>query len=247
VQNNGDMGEVLVGDVLFRRYVVLFDLTMPHQVALGFGLRNRSYTLGTSHAVVTKHAVAKVSTDSQGFPSNYPGPPLATDIVSIQNKHNTQYALLLPHLHVFHLHHYHHHNFLSHSCFQPNSIVTCSQVLHQRVDRIAAAALQSDFRHRLIRIWCVQPMRPRRCRQFFRERVHVWCQIAGCVAYAEQRLGPFLGHAVHFDCCGMPRCFAFAFLFRCCNKSCPKQIGVFLLAEYRGHRGTDGYSALEIA
>jgi hypothetical protein len=111
VQSNGDMGEVLVGDVLFRRYVVLFDLTMPHKVALGFGLRNRSYTLGTSHAVVTKHAVAKVSTDGQGFPSNYPGPPLATDIVSIQNKHNTQYALLLSHLHFFHLHHYHHHQF----------------------------------------------------------------------------------------------------------------------------------------
>jgi hypothetical protein len=94
VQSNENMNEVLVGDVLFRRYVVLFDLTMPHQVMLGFGLRDRSYTLGTSHPVVTKHAVAKVSKDGQGIPPSYPGPPLATDIVSIQNKRNTQYAAL---------------------------------------------------------------------------------------------------------------------------------------------------------
>ncbi len=92
VQSNSGMTEVLVGDVLFRRYVVLFDLTVPHQVMLGFGLRNRSYALGTSHAVVTKHAVAKISKDGQGVPGHYPGPPLATDTVAILNMRNTQCA-----------------------------------------------------------------------------------------------------------------------------------------------------------
>ena len=90
VQSNNDMAEILVGDVLFRRYVVMFDLTLPHNVMLGFGLRNRAYTLGSSHAVVTKHAVAKVSSDGSGVPANYPGPPLATDTVAILNKRNTQ-------------------------------------------------------------------------------------------------------------------------------------------------------------
>jgi hypothetical protein len=93
VQSNDDMTEVLVGDVLFRRYVVLFDLTLPHQVMLGFGLRNRSYSLGLSHAVISKHAVAKVTSDGAGVPRNYPGPPLATDTVSISNRLNTQCVL----------------------------------------------------------------------------------------------------------------------------------------------------------
>ncbi len=92
VQMNSDMSEILVGDVLFRRYVVLFDLTMPHKVMLGFGLRNLSYVLGTSHAVVTKHAVTKRSAEGAGVPPDYPGPPIATDTVVIQNKRNTQCA-----------------------------------------------------------------------------------------------------------------------------------------------------------
>ncbi len=94
VQSNNGMAELLVGDVLFRRYVVLFDLTLPHQIMLGFGLRNRSYTIGTSHAVVTKHAVTKISKEERGksIPAHYPGPPLATDTVSIFNRRNTQYA-----------------------------------------------------------------------------------------------------------------------------------------------------------
>jgi hypothetical protein len=106
VQMNSDMTEVLVGDVLFRRYVVLFDLTLPHQVMLGFGLRNVSYALnssiffllksisryalGSSHPVVSKHAVAKVSQDGVDVPQGYAGPPIASDTVPILNKRNTQ-------------------------------------------------------------------------------------------------------------------------------------------------------------
>jgi hypothetical protein len=91
VQMNSDMTEILVGDVLFRRYVVLFDLTLPHQVMLGFGLRNLSYALGSSHAVVSKHPIAKISKDGSDVPPAYAGPPIASDTVSILNKRNTQY------------------------------------------------------------------------------------------------------------------------------------------------------------
>ena len=48
-------GGILVGDVLFRRYVVLFDLRhYPESVVIGIGKQNPKYTVATKHDSVTK-------------------------------------------------------------------------------------------------------------------------------------------------------------------------------------------------
>ncbi|EKX44705.1 hypothetical protein GUITHDRAFT_109483 [Guillardia theta CCMP2712] len=51
----GGMPMVLVGDVLFRRYVVMFDLsTFPGPVTIGIGKRNPNYKLATKHETISK-------------------------------------------------------------------------------------------------------------------------------------------------------------------------------------------------
>jgi hypothetical protein len=88
---------ILVGDVIFRKYVVMFDLTMyPSQVMLGIGRRNPAYKAGTSHPIVKKLAAAKQVGMHGPLPEiggkKYEA-PLATDVVGVYNKMETQYFI----------------------------------------------------------------------------------------------------------------------------------------------------------
>lgn len=56
----GGMPMVLIGDVLFRRYVVMFDLTtFPGPVTIGIAKRNPNYKLSSKHEYVSKLAAKK--------------------------------------------------------------------------------------------------------------------------------------------------------------------------------------------
>jgi hypothetical protein len=88
---------ILVGDVIFRKYVVMFDLTMyPSQVMLGIGRRNPDYKAGTSHPIVKKLAASKQVGMHGPLPEiggkKYQA-PLATDVVGVYNKMETQYFI----------------------------------------------------------------------------------------------------------------------------------------------------------
>jgi hypothetical protein len=88
---------ILVGDVIFRKYVVLFDLTMyPSQVMLGIGRRNPAYKAGTSHPIIKKVAASKQVGMHGPLPEiggkKYQA-PLATDVVGVYNKMETQYFI----------------------------------------------------------------------------------------------------------------------------------------------------------
>lgn len=86
---------VLVGDVLFRRYVVMFDLTaFPGPVTIGIGKRNPNYKLATKHEYVKKIAAVKkpaqIITETKAIKKGYHY-PLAADRVPVVNHESTQY------------------------------------------------------------------------------------------------------------------------------------------------------------
>jgi hypothetical protein len=88
---------ILVGDVIFRKYVVMFDLTMyPSQVMLGIGRRNPAYQAGSSHPIVKKVAASKQVGMHGPLPEiggkKYVA-PIATDVVGVYNKMETQYFI----------------------------------------------------------------------------------------------------------------------------------------------------------
>lgn len=88
---------ILVGDVIFRKYVVMFDLTMyPSQVMLGIGRRNPAYEAGSSHPIVKKVAASKQVGMHGPLPEiggkKYVA-PIATDVVGVYNKMETQYFI----------------------------------------------------------------------------------------------------------------------------------------------------------
>ena len=91
----GGMPMVLVGDVLFRRYVVMFDLTaFPGPVTIGIGKRNPNYKLATAHEYVKKITAVKkpaqVITETKAIKKGYHY-PIAADRVPVVNHESTQY------------------------------------------------------------------------------------------------------------------------------------------------------------
>ena len=57
----GGMPMVLIGDVFFRRNVVMFDLThFPGPITIGIAKRDPSYKLATRHSYVSKIQAHKV-------------------------------------------------------------------------------------------------------------------------------------------------------------------------------------------
>eukprot|EP00802_Teleaulax_amphioxeia_P011055 Tamp_11085.p1 GENE.Tamp_11085~~Tamp_11085.p1 ORF type:complete len:525 (-),score=133.37 Tamp_11085:383-1957(-) len=91
----GGMPMVLVGDVLFRRYVVMFDLTsFPGPVTIGIGKRNPNYKLATEHEYVKKipavKSPAQVITETKAIKKGYHY-PIAADRVPVVNHESTQY------------------------------------------------------------------------------------------------------------------------------------------------------------
>jgi len=99
---------ILVGDVLFRRYLVMFDLSkFPNQVVLGIARRKEGYkpAVHHSHAVVKKVVAHKKAGAPQGethVPRHQrqhapPGPPyrppFAGDRMPVYNKEDTQYFI----------------------------------------------------------------------------------------------------------------------------------------------------------
>jgi len=86
---------ILVGDVLFRRYVVMFDLTaFPERVLIGIGKRKAGYQLGAPHPVINKMAAVKVAGKPGGeqVAAKYKAPK-ATDRIAIWNQEETQYFI----------------------------------------------------------------------------------------------------------------------------------------------------------
>jgi len=86
---------ILVGDVLFRRYVVMFDLTrFPEAVLMGIAKRKADYVPGTKHPVVKKVAAIKVSGQPKGSQGKvrYKA-PIADNTIPIFNKEETQYFI----------------------------------------------------------------------------------------------------------------------------------------------------------
>mmetsp|Transcript_3454 Transcript_3454/g.8250 ORF Transcript_3454/g.8250 Transcript_3454/m.8250 type:complete len:549 (-) Transcript_3454:117-1763(-) len=91
----GGMPMVLVGDVLFRRFVVMFDLTtFPGPVTIGIAKRNPDYKLASKHEYVTKIAAhkhpAQVISETKAISPKYHA-AIASDRVPVVNHENTQY------------------------------------------------------------------------------------------------------------------------------------------------------------
>mmetsp|Transcript_44370 Transcript_44370/g.111080 ORF Transcript_44370/g.111080 Transcript_44370/m.111080 type:complete len:509 (+) Transcript_44370:11-1537(+) len=91
----GGMPMVLIGDVLFRRYVVMFDLTtFPGPVTIGIAKRNPNYKLSSKHEYVSKIAAhkqpAQVITETKAIKKGYHA-AIASDRVPTVNHENTQY------------------------------------------------------------------------------------------------------------------------------------------------------------
>jgi hypothetical protein len=89
---------LLVGDVFFRRYLVLFDLQQyPERVVIGMGLHNPAYGLldfyGASQTI-PKIAADKVQTvvNLTNAPPGYKA-PLASDRIPMYNQLQTQYFI----------------------------------------------------------------------------------------------------------------------------------------------------------
>jgi len=91
----GGMPMVLVGDVLFRRYVVMFDLTnFPGPVTIGIAKRNTNYKIATEHEYVSKIQAhkqpAQYIAETKAIRKGYHA-AVATDRVPVVNHENTQY------------------------------------------------------------------------------------------------------------------------------------------------------------
>lgn len=93
-------GGILVGDVLFRRYLVLFDLRKyPETVVIGIGKQNPKYAAlkpGQTHETVPKLAAYKRKplNISDTAPPRY-RPPMARDRIPVWNQEETQYFVNL--------------------------------------------------------------------------------------------------------------------------------------------------------
>eukprot|EP00282_Hemiselmis_andersenii_P034861 CAMPEP_0169453540 /NCGR_PEP_ID=MMETSP1042-20121227/14812_1 /TAXON_ID=464988 /ORGANISM="Hemiselmis andersenii, Strain CCMP1180" /LENGTH=571 /DNA_ID=CAMNT_0009565579 /DNA_START=32 /DNA_END=1747 /DNA_ORIENTATION=- len=90
-------GGILVGDVLFRRYVVLFDLRhYPESVVIGIGKQNPHYKPAKHHHAITKVPAYKRKplNISDSAPPRYKA-PMATDRIPIWNQEETQYFINL--------------------------------------------------------------------------------------------------------------------------------------------------------
>jgi len=89
-------GGLLVGDVLFRRYVVLFDLRhYPETVVIGIGKQSTTYVPASKHATITKLSAKKrvpVNVSTTHAPPGYKV-PYARDRVAIHNQEMTQYFI----------------------------------------------------------------------------------------------------------------------------------------------------------
>jgi len=89
VQSGSGFQGLILGDVLFRTHVVMFDASnYPSSVVVGIGKQNPSYRLGSSHALV--HKVPAVKTGSSSGRAAYAA-PAATDAVRVQNFQNCQF------------------------------------------------------------------------------------------------------------------------------------------------------------
>mmetsp|Transcript_13271 Transcript_13271/g.30524 ORF Transcript_13271/g.30524 Transcript_13271/m.30524 type:complete len:585 (-) Transcript_13271:197-1951(-) len=89
-------GGLLVGDVLFRRFVVLFDLRhYPETVVIGIGKQNKDYIPAQRHATISKLPATKrvpTSVGTEHAPPKYKA-PMAVDRIPIHNQEMTQYFI----------------------------------------------------------------------------------------------------------------------------------------------------------
>jgi len=91
----GGMPMVLIGDVFFRRNVVMFDLThFPGPITIGIAKRDPAYKLATRHSYVSKiqaHKVLpQVITETRAIRKTYHA-AVARDRVPVVNHEDTQY------------------------------------------------------------------------------------------------------------------------------------------------------------
>eukprot|EP00286_Rhodomonas_abbreviata_P028232 CAMPEP_0181315084 /NCGR_PEP_ID=MMETSP1101-20121128/15175_1 /TAXON_ID=46948 /ORGANISM="Rhodomonas abbreviata, Strain Caron Lab Isolate" /LENGTH=528 /DNA_ID=CAMNT_0023422245 /DNA_START=168 /DNA_END=1754 /DNA_ORIENTATION=+ len=91
-------GGILVGDVLFRRYLVLFDLRhYPETVVIGIGKQSKAYVPSKHHATIPKVPAYKrkpLNISAEHAPPRYKA-PMATDRIGIWNQEETQYFINL--------------------------------------------------------------------------------------------------------------------------------------------------------
>jgi len=89
-------GGLLVGDVLFRRYVVLFDLRhYPETVVIGIGTQSATYVPASKHATISKLSATKrlpINVSTTHAPPGYQV-PYARDRIPIHNQEMTQYFI----------------------------------------------------------------------------------------------------------------------------------------------------------
>mmetsp|Transcript_47923 Transcript_47923/g.150321 ORF Transcript_47923/g.150321 Transcript_47923/m.150321 type:complete len:513 (+) Transcript_47923:337-1875(+) len=93
-----NFGGILIGDVFFRRYLVLFDLRhYPESVVIGMGKRSSQYKFAKSHPTISKIPAYKrkpVNISSETAPPRY-RVPMATDRIPVHNEQMTQYYINL--------------------------------------------------------------------------------------------------------------------------------------------------------
>merc|ERR1711871_47876 len=78
---------IVLGDVLFRQYLVLFDLTSLIRPTIGIAKQNPEYKFGTWHPTIKKLRAIRRATLTTLVPKK------AIDKVTIFNKHSTQYFI----------------------------------------------------------------------------------------------------------------------------------------------------------
>jgi len=89
VQSGSGFQGLILGDVLFRTHVVMFDASdYPNNIVIGIGKQNPGYTIGAPHALVHKVLATKVGSSSGR--SSYSA-PAATDSVTVKNFQNCQF------------------------------------------------------------------------------------------------------------------------------------------------------------
>merc|ERR1711871_1142164 len=78
---------IVLGDVLFRQYLVLFGLTSLIRPTIGIAKQNPEYKFGTWHPTIKKLRAIRRATLTTLVPKK------AIDKVTIFNKHSTQYFI----------------------------------------------------------------------------------------------------------------------------------------------------------
>lgn len=89
VQSGSGFQGLILGDVLFRTHVVMFDASAyPSSVMIGIGKQNPGYKIGAAHPSIQKVVASKAGSSSGK--SSFAA-PAASDVVAVKNFQNCQF------------------------------------------------------------------------------------------------------------------------------------------------------------